>query len=107
MLRFNELQLYAEHTFAYKEHSTVWNNASPMTAAEVCLIDDYCTGRGIELVANQNSFGHLERWLKHDRYRALAECPEGFIHPVSGKHKDPSPLHPNKESLDFIHSLYR
>ena len=107
VLRFNELQLYAEHTFAYKEHSTVWNNASPMTAAEVCLIDDYCTGRGIELVANQNSFGHLERWLKHDRYRALAECPEGFIHPVSGKHKDPSTLYPNKESLDFIHSLYR
>ena len=107
VLRFNELQLYTEHTFAYQEHSSVWNDASPMTAAEVRLLDDYCSARGIELVANQNSFGHLERWLKHDRYRALAECPEGFIHPVSGKHKDPSTLYPNKESLDFIHSLYR
>ena len=106
VLRFNELQLYTEHTFAYQEHSTVWNDASPITAAEVRLLDDYCSARGIELVANQNSFGHLERWLKHDRYQALAECPEGFIHPVSGKRKDPSTLYPSKESLDFIHSLY-
>ncbi len=106
VLRFNELQLYTEHTFAYQKHSTVWSDASPMTAVEVRSIDDYCAARGIELVANQNSFGHLESWLKHDRYRALAECPEGFIHPISGKHKDPSTLYPCKESLDFIHSLY-
>ena len=106
VLRFNELQLYSEHTFAYQEHSTVWSDASPMTAAEIRSLDAYCGARGIELVANQNSFGHLERWLKHDRYRALAECPEGFTHPISGKHKDPSTLYPSKESLDFIHSLY-
>ena len=32
--------------------------------------------RFIELVPNQNSFGHLQRWLLHERYRQLAEVPE-------------------------------
>ncbi|MDA9558318.1 beta-N-acetylhexosaminidase, partial [Vibrio sp.] len=31
-LRFNQLQLYTEHTFAYKDHQTVWEDYSPFTA---------------------------------------------------------------------------
>ena len=33
--RYNQLQLYTEHTFAYREHSVVWEDADPMTAAEI------------------------------------------------------------------------
>ena len=29
LLRYNELQLYTEHTFAYADHATVWKHASP------------------------------------------------------------------------------
>ena len=61
LLRYNELQLYTEHTFAYQTHGTVWKQASPMTAAEIREIDAYCSARGIELVPIQNSFAHLER----------------------------------------------
>jgi hypothetical protein len=105
-LRYNELQLYTEHTFAYREHRSVWHEASPLTAAEIRTLDAYCAGRGIELVPNQNSFGHMERWLQHECYRQLAECAEGFIHPVSGEVKPPSTLHPCPESLDFMDALY-
>ena len=105
-LHYNELQLYTEHTFAYREHGTVWKNASPMTAVEICEIDTYCAERGIELVPNQNSFGHMERWLKHAPYRHLAESPDGFIHQISGEQKHPSTLHPCPESLAFIDQLY-
>lgn len=105
-LRYNELQLYTEHTFAYREHRVVWQDASPMTAAEIRELDAYCRERGIELIPNQNSFGHMERWLKHPPYRPLAECPEGFIHPVSGEAKSPSTLHPCSESLEFMDALY-
>lgn len=105
-LHYNELQLYTEHTFAYSGHETVWGNASPMTAGEICAIDAYCQERGIELVPNQNSFGHMERWLQHAPYRHLAESPDGFIHPVSGEQKHPSTLHPCPESLQFIDQLY-
>ena len=105
-LKYNELQLYTEHTFAYAEHETVWQNASPLTASEILELDSYCADRGIELVPNQNSFGHMERWLRHPQYRHLAESPDGFIHPISGEAKHPSTLHPSTESLDFIDQLF-
>jgi len=79
--KINQLQLYTEHTFAYRNHREVWEHASPMTAAEIRELDKYCRARFIELVPNQNSFGHLERWLKHPQYTALAEAPAGFDFP--------------------------
>ncbi len=105
-LRYNELQLYTEHTFAYRAHETAWACASPMTAGEIREIDAYCTARGIELVPNQNSFGHMERWLRHEAYKHLAECPEGFEHPIAGWRKFGSTLYPSAESAAFIDSLY-
>jgi len=73
--KINELQLYTEHTFAYKNHSIVWEDSSPMTAEEIQELNDYCRKYYIDLVPNQNSFGHMENWLKHDEYLQLAECP--------------------------------
>ncbi len=75
--KINQFQLYTEHTFAYRNHRTVWADSSPMTAEQVRELDAYCQQRFVELVPNQNSFGHLRRWLIHDRYRHLAECPHG------------------------------
>ena len=76
--KINQLQLYIEHTFAYKNHREVWQNASPFTADEIRTIDSYCRERFIDLVPNQNSFGHMERWLKHSKYAPLAEAPAGL-----------------------------
>lgn len=76
-LKVNELQLYTEHTFAYRRHPVVWEHASPMTGEEILQLDAYCRARHIDLVPNQNSFGHMHRWLIHPQYNALAEAPEG------------------------------
>lgn len=72
-LKYNHLQLYTEHTFAYAGHEGVWEGWSPITPAEVRELDSYCAARGVELAANQNCFGHLGKWLKHPRYGVLAE----------------------------------
>src|SRR5438477_6364863 len=53
-LKINQLQLYTEHTFAYRGHEVVWKDASPMTAGEIRQLDAYCKARFIELVPNQN-----------------------------------------------------
>ncbi len=74
--KINQIQLYMEHAFAYERHEIVWRDASPFTAQEIRTIDAFCRARFIELVPNQNSFGHMERWLRHDPYNALAELPE-------------------------------
>jgi hexosaminidase len=71
--KVNEVQLYTEHTFAYQNHRVVWENASPMTAEQILELDAYCRERFIELVPNQNSFGHMHRWFKHEPYKHLAE----------------------------------
>ena len=105
-LKYNQLQLYMEHTFAYENHETVWEEASPYTAEDIKSIDRYCAERFIELVPNQNSFGHLERWLKHPVYKHLAECPNGYTHPLLGPLDHGGTLKPDKESLYFITELH-
>jgi hypothetical protein len=105
-LRANQLQLYVEHTFAWPGHEDAWRDASPLTAAQIRTLDDACASVGIELVPNLNTFGHMERWLRHPRYRALAECPEGWIHPLTGQFKEfPGTLRPDQASLDFVDGL--
>ncbi len=71
--KINHLQLYTEHTFAYRGHEKVWQNASAMTPEEIRRLDAFCSEHGVTLAANQNCFGHMERWLKHPEYAHLAE----------------------------------
>ena len=105
---YNQLQLYTEHTFAYSKHEAVWKDASPMTAQEIRELDLFCAMHGIDLVPNQNSFGHLERWLVKPEYNHLAELPRGGAPlPWGGFKKDPTTLCPtDPASLDFLASLY-
>lgn len=44
-------------------------------------MDAHCRERFIELIPNQNSFGHLRAWLKHPEYLPLAEVSQGFDAP--------------------------
>jgi len=106
--KMNELQLYTEHTFAYANHRAVWAEASPMTAEEILELDAYCQERGVELVPNQNTFGHFEKWLKHDAYIHIAECPEptdiiAWNKPMTVSKGSLSPVDPG--SLELIDEL--
>lgn len=105
--KINQLQLYTEHTFAYRGHERVWRGASPMTPAQVRRLDKYCADRGIELVPNQNSFGHMERWLKHDAYRDLAETLEGWKSPWGDIRTQATTLNPlDRRSIRLVSGLY-
>ncbi|MEQ8676213.1 MAG: glycoside hydrolase family 20 zincin-like fold domain-containing protein [Aggregatilineales bacterium] len=79
--KINQVQLYTEHTFAYRNHRVVWEKASPMTAEEILEIDAFCKERFIELVPNQNSFGHMHRWFEHKPYISLAESETDMVSP--------------------------
>ncbi len=106
--RYNQFQLYTEHTFAYSAHPTVWEEADPLTAAEIRKLDAYAQMQGIELVANQNSFGHMERWLVHPEYNALAKFPKGgAVTPWGTVKKFPTTLDPaNPKSLELVDGLF-
>ena len=107
--KVNQLQLYTEHTFAYRNHPEVWASASPITGEEILALDAYCRERFVELVPNQNSFGHMKRWLSHSRYRHLAEVEEGWLEtPWAGtKVEAPFSLCPiDERSIELVRSLY-
>ena len=94
--KINQFQRYTEHTFAYRNHKVVWGNASPMTGEQIMALDVYCRERFVELVPNQSSFAHLDRWLKHKEYLHLAERED---YPFSL-----SPAVPG--SIEFMAELY-
>ena len=105
--KINHLELYTEHTFAYFRHRDVWAEASPMTGEEIRRLDEYCRDRFIELVPNQNSFGHMARWLTVPAYRDLAECPDGFDYPWGTRSELPNSLNPaDPRSLTLVAGLY-
>ncbi|RMD77707.1 MAG: glycoside hydrolase, partial [Lentisphaerae bacterium] len=104
--RYNELQLYTEHTFAYRGHEVVWADASALTPEAICELREYAAAHFIELVPNQNSFGHLERWFKHPEYAPLAECPEGFAYPWGERANHGFSLEPSDEAIAFLDGLY-
>ena len=104
-LKYNQLQLYTEHTFAYRGHEVVWREASPLTAEDVRELDRFCRDRFVELVPNQNTLGHFHRWLVHEPYRRLAERPEGVEH-AFGRTVEPFSLCPTDSgSLELIEDL--
>jgi hypothetical protein len=103
--KVNQLQLYSEHTFAYREHEIVWRDASPMSAEEIRELDAYCADRHIELVPNQNCLGHMERWLRHDPYAHLAMEPGPDNANPTRARTTIEPTHP--ETLPLIRGLMR
>ena len=106
LLKYNRLELYTEHTYAFEGHEIVWADASPMTSAQYKNLDDICSFAGIELVANLNGLGHMERWLRYSQYQHLAESKAPFICPLGTLRKYPTTLYPDENAVDFMDSLY-
>ena len=104
--KINQFQLYTEHTFAYRPHRDVWQHASPMTAEQILALDAYCRERFVELVPNQNSFGHMHRWFEHARYMPMAEI-EGEFETPWGSTWGPFSLSPAvPETIPFLAGLF-
>jgi hexosaminidase len=103
--KINHLQLYMEHTFAYPGHEDVWNGADPLTASEMVELAAHCQTRHVELVPNQNTLGHMERWLVHPRYAPLG-ISRGVVTTPWGSPSAASTIDPtNDGSIDLVREL--
>lgn len=71
--KLNQLQLYIEHTYLFRNFSEIWRDDTPLTAADILEIDRYCLERGIELVPSLSCFGHLYKLLSSRSYSHLCE----------------------------------
>jgi hypothetical protein len=105
--KINEFQLYTEHTFAYRQYEPVWRDWGALTGEEMLCLDARCRQLGIDLVPNQNSFGHLRQWLEYRPFKKLAEVSEPYEGPDRTYLRYPTTLAPNHPgTLPFLRELY-
>ena len=71
--KYNQLQLYVEHTFAFGSHPDIGAGVDPLTPEDILVLDAYCKERYVELVPNLQSFGHQRHLLSLPRYSHLDE----------------------------------
>lgn len=105
--KINELQLYTEHTFTYRNYKSAWDGWGALTGDEIRKLDARCRELGINLVPNQNSFGHLRYFLEHPKVHKLAEVAAPYEDASGEFVRRPSTLAPNNPgTLPFLRGLY-
>ena len=71
--KMNQLQLYVEHTYLFRNFSELWRDETPLTAQEILELDRYCMERHIDLVPSLATFGHMYKLLKTHSYEEYCE----------------------------------
>lgn len=97
-LKYNQLQLYMDApVFEYQHYEAYCTDV--ISVQELKRFQQYCASRFIELVPNQNSFGHMSNWLKHSELAPLGITPDDGSRPNT--------LNPlDERAVDFVDSLY-
>lgn len=105
--KMNELQLYIEHTFPFKELGEDVEKFGYLTPEEIKEIDDYCYENFIEHVPSIATFGHLYVLLEKEEYRHLQTIdnyqPDRIYWLARMGHHTIDPKNP--ESIEIIKSL--
>jgi len=77
--KLNVYSPYYEHTFEYKSHPLMAAPGGVMTQDEVKELVAYAKPYHIDVVPEQEAFGHLHHMLKYDIYGQLAETSHGHV----------------------------
>ena len=70
--KLNAFSLYTEHTFKTKCHPDI-APADAFTAEEIKELEDFCRPYHIQIIGNQQCFGHFEEILCNPFYSDLAD----------------------------------
>ena len=81
--KINQLQLYVEHSFLFKDLSEVWRDDTPLTGEDILELDAYCRQYHVELIPSLSSFGHLYKLLSSKTYASLCELEDSDKQPFS------------------------
>ena len=77
--KVNVYSPYFEHTLAYASHPLIAPPGGAMTREQVAALVAYAKRYHVEVVPEQQTFGHLHHVLKLERYASLAETPHGHV----------------------------
>ncbi|HJQ34312.1 MAG TPA: beta-N-acetylhexosaminidase, partial [Pyrinomonadaceae bacterium] len=79
MFKMNMHSLYMEHVFASESHPLIAPEGGALTPADIREMVAYARRFHVELVPQQQTFGHLHKALKLEQYNELAEVPYGDV----------------------------
>ena len=103
--KLNMHSFYMEHAFSSKAHPLIGPEGGSLTPDEIRELGAYAKSYHIELVPEQQTFGHLHKALKYEKYNPLAETPygdvlspqqEGSYKLVADWYRELNPLFPGK-----------
>lgn len=77
--KLNMHSFYMEHTFASKSHPLIGPEGGSLTPTEIRELVAYARRYHLELVPEQQTFGHLHKALRLEKYAELAEIPYGDV----------------------------
>ncbi|HEU4794091.1 MAG TPA: beta-N-acetylhexosaminidase, partial [Pyrinomonadaceae bacterium] len=77
--KLNLHSFYMEHAFSSSAHPLIGPEGGSLTPAEIRELVAYAKSYHIELVPEQQTFGHLHKALKIEKYNPLAEVPYGDV----------------------------
>jgi hexosaminidase len=75
--KLNMHSFYMEHAFSSEAHPLIGPEGGSLTPAEIRELVAYARRYHVELVPEQQTFGHLHKALKLEKYNELAEVPYG------------------------------
>ena len=77
--KMNMHSFYMEHTFRSEANPLIGPEGGSLTPAEIKELVTYARNYHIELVPEQQTFGHLHKALRLEKYADLAETPYGDV----------------------------
>lgn len=77
--KMNMHSFYMEHTFASESHPLIGPEGGSLTPSEIRELVAYARNYHVELVPEQQTFGHLHKALRLEKYAELAEAPYGDV----------------------------
>ncbi len=72
-LKLNLMTYYMEYQYAFKKHPKIGPPDGSLTPEDLAALVAYGKPRHIDILGNQQSFGHFGQILKHPEYAALRE----------------------------------
>ena len=92
-LKLNLMTYYMEYQFAFKKHPKIGPANGSLTPQELSALVDYVKPLHLDVLGNQQSFGHFGQILSHPEYAPLRETPDVL-----------TPVH--DETYRFLDDLY-
>ena len=105
-LKYNHLELYVEgFSLESTKYPKTLESCNYLTFAQYEELEEYAFEHFIDLVPNENGFGHMQDWLLLDEFKHLSEVDDLFE--MWGSKRTSSTLDvTNPESVELVKSLY-